>query len=289
MRWLRFDRRLIANAPRAFGRALVLACLILSGCSGWIVPVPLPQSAGPVATSRANVDEKTPDRIVANQTTRTQVLLTLGEPDGRGLDDRWFTYGTVARRGGIKWVNSMTVLNEPNVSQRLLIRFDPQGIVSSVEFSQNICTEELHNCLEAAGGDLLAVEQAQIDASGVVLAEYNPVSLKWRSSRTCSLRAKSEYDAGYGDAFVVTERAVFWRDRRSAPRWRMLPVGDVEDAPSVQDDGVWEWIPVRQRNGSCLFFEVGMFADPNGLSEAQHLRSFFVAWIAHNAAQQGSP
>jgi hypothetical protein len=181
----------------------------------------------------------------------------------------------------------MTVLNHPNVSQRLLIRFDLHGIVSSVEFSQHICTEEFHDCLEATGGDLLTVEQAQLDASGEVLARYGPVRLEWRSSRTCSLRA-NEYEAGFGDAFVITERAIFWRDRRSAPRWRMFPMGDVKDAPPVQDDGVWEWIPVRERNGSCLFFEVDMLADPHGLGEAQQLRSFLLAWIAHYAGQQDS-
>lgn len=121
-----------------------------------------------------------------------------------------------------------------------------------------------------------------------MLARYDPVRLEWRSSGTCNLKKASNYDGGYGDAFVVTEHGIFWRDRRTAPRWRTLSIGDVQDAPAVQDDGVWEWIPVRKRDGACVFFDVEMFADPNGLSEARQLRSFLVAWIAHSEGQQDS-
>jgi|SRR5262245_9870046 len=290
MRWSRFARRLITSFPRACGCGLVLAGVLLSGCPGPVVPVPVPQLAGPVASSRANVDDKTQDRITAGQTTRTEVLLKLGAPDGRAPDDSWFTYGTVARRGGVKWY-AMSTIGDSNASQRLLVRFDPQGIVSSVDFSQRNCTEEVHNCLEATGGDLLAVEETQVDAFGQELARHDPIRLEWRASATCNLKESSYYDGGYGDAFVVTEQAIFWRDRRDAPRWRTIPIGDVQDAPAVQDDGVMEWIPVRKRDGSCVFFDVGAFADANGLSEARQLRSFLVAWIAHSgvrpAAERG--
>ena len=79
-----------------------------------------------------------------------------------------------------------------------------------------------------------------------------------------------------------------WHFLAGSPHWRTLSIGDVQDAPAVQDDGVWEWIPVRKRDGACVFFDVGMFADPNGLSEARQLRSFLVAWIAHSEGQQDS-
>jgi len=187
------------------GRTLVLSCLsFLCGCPPEVVPIPVPQSTGPVASSRANIDERTQDPVIAAQTTRTQILLMLGEPDGRAPDDSWFTYGTVARRGGIKWL-FMAPIGHPNTSKLLLMHFDSRGVVSSVEFSRRDCTEEEHTCLEATGGDLLAVDDTQINASGKVLAQYDyhSVTFEWRS-QTCSLKDKSDYDAGYADAFVAS-------------------------------------------------------------------------------------
>jgi hypothetical protein len=267
-------------------RTLLLTCLFLSGCAGWVVPVPVPQSAGPTRSSRANLDERTQDRVIATQTTRTQLLLLLGEPDGRGPEDSWFAYGTVARRGGIKWEDSFMVHGNPNSSQRLLINFDSQGVVSAVEFTQRDCAEEQYTCLEATGGDLLAVDDAQINATGKILAQYDPIILDWRSSQRCTLKPKSYYDAGHGDAFVVTEQAIFWRDQSTAPRWRTLSISDVQDIPWLQDDGAFEWIAVQKLDGSCLLFNVGIFADPNGLSQAQQLRSFLTALVAHQAEHQ---
>ena len=80
---------------------LTLCCGLLHGW--WSLPVPVPRSSGPAASSRAEVPKNLPGEIKAGEATRREVLLLLGEPDGRGDQDRWFTYGSSAGRGGVGW------------------------------------------------------------------------------------------------------------------------------------------------------------------------------------------
>ena len=82
--------------PRWF-LALVASAALLSGC-----PVPLPPTYD--SASRQNVGEHIPDFIVNGETTRDDVLLRLGEPDGRGPGDRWFAYGSQYSKGGVLFV-----------------------------------------------------------------------------------------------------------------------------------------------------------------------------------------
>jgi len=146
-------------------QALPVLCALLSGCAGSVVPLPSYQSAGPVAWARTNIDAQTSSRIAAGQTTRTEVLLMLGEPDGRAPDDSWFTYGSVARLGGVKWA-AMVEYGDWNSSVRLIIRFDTHGVVSATEFSQRDCSEWRRTCLDARGTDLLVVDYAGANSQG---------------------------------------------------------------------------------------------------------------------------
>src|SRR5215469_2626292 len=74
---------------------------LLSGCIA--VPVPVSHHAGPEPGSRANIGDAAPPTVVAGRTTRVQVLMNLGEPDGRGEGDSWFTYQSIENRGGVHW------------------------------------------------------------------------------------------------------------------------------------------------------------------------------------------
>ena len=65
--------------------------------------LPVPRPAGPTRSSRIEVSAASLEQIVAGRTTRTEVLLLLGEPDGRADLDRWFTYGSRVLRGGVGW------------------------------------------------------------------------------------------------------------------------------------------------------------------------------------------
>jgi len=119
-----------------------------------MIPVPVPRTAGPVEGSRTNVDAQTSRQIVVGQATRTDVVALLGEPDGRALDDSWFTYGSLRRLGGIGWADSLRDYGDWNSSNRLVVRFDKGGVVSSTDFSERNCTASRHDCLDPAGSDL---------------------------------------------------------------------------------------------------------------------------------------
>jgi outer membrane protein assembly factor BamE (lipoprotein component of BamABCDE complex) len=120
--------------------------------------VPVQRAGTPAADSRADIDATTAPQIVAGHTTRTDVLLMLGEPDGRAANDRWFTYRTRVSRGGWHWaemeigpgVVAAMPVGEWDTVRRLLVRFDDSGIVSSVEFREKNCTG-CRNVLDARG------------------------------------------------------------------------------------------------------------------------------------------
>jgi hypothetical protein len=191
----------------------------------------------------------------------------------------------MAQRGGIR-VEWMTYMGDWDSSQRLLIRFDEHGVVSSVQFSQRDCTDAMHNCLEITGADVLAVDNAHVAASGQTIAHYDHDIVDWWSSPTCRLKDRpTGGEAGHGTALVITEHAIFWQDQRDAGQlWRTLSFEEIQEVLPVADDGVWEWIGVRKRSGSCLFFHVNMFADPRGWTQAQGLRSLIVAYLPSQSA-----
>ena len=283
-----FERRRVPELRRfVWTSALLLSFVLMSGCAP---PIPVVQAQGPIKSSRTNLDEKTSTRIVPKQTTRTQTLLMLGEPDGRGPDDSWFSYGSMAQRGGVRviWNN---FIGDWDSSQRLLIRFDAQAVVSSVQFAQRNCTDANHNCLEITGADMFAVDDSRVAASGQTLARYTHESVEWWSSPTCRLKDRpSGGEAGSGHELLITEHAIFWRDQRDelspGPPWRMLSFDEIQEVLPVADDGVWQWIGVRKRSGGCLFVHVNMFADPNGWIAADQLRSLIAV---HLPARPAAP
>src|SRR5271168_2510161 len=141
-----------APAMRSKATALacvVLCCGILHGCL--ILPIPVPRSSGPVAGSRAEVSKTLPEQVKAGETTRTDVLLLLGEPDGRGDLDRWFTYGSRVGRGGVGWellwmvgpgyggTGGTIKLDDWEKVRRATIQFNAAGVVSQVVFEEYHC------------------------------------------------------------------------------------------------------------------------------------------------------
>jgi hypothetical protein len=118
-----------------------------------------------------------PEHLVVGQTTRTQVLLVLGEPDGGAVDESWFVYGTIERRGGLRWAWVAAVgagygagaaggglLGNWDSSRRLIIRFDANGVVSDTSIEQRNCTTGNSGgdlCLDVAGGDMSRADAAQ--------------------------------------------------------------------------------------------------------------------------------
>jgi outer membrane protein assembly factor BamE (lipoprotein component of BamABCDE complex) len=84
-------------------------------------------------------------------TTRRQVLLLLGEPDGRPTLDSRFIYQTVTKRAGVRWgLFIVTMANQTGFarlgdwhkSQRLIIDFNEHGIVTNVAVDSRNCSQD---------------------------------------------------------------------------------------------------------------------------------------------------
>jgi outer membrane protein assembly factor BamE (lipoprotein component of BamABCDE complex) len=121
----------------AWALVVAAAATTLAGC-----PVPLVPRY--VSESRHNVGERMPDFIVAGTTTRDDVLLRLGEPDGRGPGDRWFAYGSSYSEGGVIFIMAAGggaggAGVEAIRYRRIVVRFDDQGVVGSANFVERLC------------------------------------------------------------------------------------------------------------------------------------------------------
>ena len=209
--------------------------------------------------------------MVVGQTTRTQVLLALGEPDGHAADDSWFVYGAVERRGGLRWAYVAGVvggggdigpIGDWDSSRRLTIRFDESGIVSGASVEQRNCTSG-HGCLDVAGGDISRADEAaqnlQLrEAAGSVIAAYDEVHIvpvPAESRCELSWRAFSKMTAA--GPLEIRERALYWRSTAQANEtWTELALGDIHAVPPLGHYGRYVFIPVEKRDGSCLLLTV---------------------------------
>src|SRR5215469_804209 len=86
------------NAPISTSVSCLLAACLFSGC----IPVVTPALLSP--DSRADLTAASQRGIEVGKTTRVDVLLALGEPDGRAVDERWFTYSSV-RASSAGWLD----------------------------------------------------------------------------------------------------------------------------------------------------------------------------------------
>jgi outer membrane protein assembly factor BamE (lipoprotein component of BamABCDE complex) len=149
--WLPYGRnRRFASA----GIAAALLCLSLGGCIPFATPHLLDSD------SRGDVTTATQQRLEVGKTTRVDVLLALGAPDGRAADDDWFTYGSArtSEVGGFLFllVDGIGVEHVNTHVSRLLVKFDSNGIVSSVELQQSECSGFMaaQGCLDLKGKEL---------------------------------------------------------------------------------------------------------------------------------------
>jgi outer membrane protein assembly factor BamE (lipoprotein component of BamABCDE complex) len=118
-----------------------------------------------------NLGDSVPEWLVVGQTTRQEVLLVLGEPDGPAYNEEWYGYITVRRLGGIGFGGisdggGFDVRLKVVRFRRLLVRFDAAGVVSEASFITARCGESSLNtsgggdwttkpCLDVAGNDVV--------------------------------------------------------------------------------------------------------------------------------------
>jgi hypothetical protein len=240
---------------------------LLSGCI--VLPAPIPTSSDPSRGSRASVGAAAPGDIVAGETTRTQVLLKLGEPDVRGLDDLWFSYSSLVGRGGVRWMlvyaaggyaggtGGAHSLGQWDASSRLTVKFDERGIVSAVSFDRKDCTAwDTHDCLPRADSTLVAADdEKQGEAlAGSLVTSYNLYLIVASRGSRCTY---SDFGAREsGRPFEIRERGLAWWIDYPSHQRESLQFQEIQEVRPVERHvGHW-WIPIQKLNGSCLFLQV---------------------------------
>jgi hypothetical protein len=140
----------------------------------YVACVPVPLLHGDASYSRNNVGDKVPEFIVAGKTTKAEVLLSLGEPDGVSDNGIQFTYTRITGNGGIGFVGKILYRAEGMTYRRLIILFDETGVVISAKHERVSCSERewdmhsgsgptvdpSHTCLNVSGQDALLKNSA---------------------------------------------------------------------------------------------------------------------------------
>ena len=227
----------VPRGGRRIAAALAIT-LALTAC------VPIPLLSHTVTGSRENLGDSMPGAIVEGKSTREDVLLALGEPDRRGIDDRWFTYESASSLGGVQVVLVPPGYAEPaalatreEVRYRVVVvRFDPQGVVTAAHFAEHVCRqwrpgfEEAHPCVDLAAGVEPIARGSSLDARATLGSEAGE-------------RLRDSFiDAAYrrGDHWIdgaafVTNRAVYFLDRaaqgepvsRLVFRWSAAEIAEI--------------------------------------------------------------
>jgi hypothetical protein len=272
---------------------MVVGAVLLAGC-----PVPLPPMYD--ARSRQNVGDHIPEFIVYAQTTRDEILLRLGEPDGRGSGDRWFAYGSRYGNGGVVFVmaagGGAGALGVESVRyRRLVIRFDDSGVVTGASFVQRDCPsfalavgsqgEESRPCLDVTTDD--APQSVPMVEPGVppgerVVAIYDNVT--WAVTLHGLLNPERRLIPG---TLTLTDRSLVFAGKRAAadgsPIVRRIPYADMTGAQSglmhqilIQVAGKeYEAFEVRQAGAapaeSMANVDAPDFAEPPGRSIVEFL------------------
>jgi outer membrane protein assembly factor BamE (lipoprotein component of BamABCDE complex) len=137
----------IRSSPLVLARlAACLAILALWGC------VPLPATHVEKREFERNIDEQSMLAFAIGKTTRREILLNLGQPDGVMDDERTFIYLADATEAGYKWrflyalpagpysavvgLTPETAGPQSEERYRLTVWFDEQGLVKNYKFER---------------------------------------------------------------------------------------------------------------------------------------------------------
>lgn len=236
---------------------IVLMSMLLTAC-----PIPLPR--GDTSDSRQNVGDVVPDFIVAGKTTRGDVLLALGEPDGMSDNGERFTYTRRTREGGVLLLiaaggGAGGVSTETMTYRRLIITFDGAGIVTDARSEQASCTErELMMgetirsapCVSVSGQDLLSSDIGTVFTPALWHQGVHGFEL---------IRGFRPEPPAIHGSLVVGETHIYFflpdADSKSVARLQ-IPYADIEDI-SVETFGFNRRVVVKRLSGAYESFSVG--------------------------------
>jgi hypothetical protein len=238
--WLPFGRNQRFGSARIAG---ALCCLALGGCIPFATPHLLQSD------SRIDVTTATQQRLEVGKSTRADVLLALGAPDGRAADDSWFTYGSArtSEVGGFLFllVDGIGLEHLNTHVSRLLVKFDPRGIVSNVDLQKSECSGLMvaQGCLDLKGKELTAADAAREQGYGIALLSFPRAQFRRGAPEKCEFKFHTPEVHG---PLVITDRAIVMGDTA-------LGYTQIEEILPVRHQELDSWVVLKGRDGICTF------------------------------------
>ncbi|MDN0084652.1 hypothetical protein QU487_18110 [Crenobacter sp. SG2305] len=244
-----------ALASRIF---VALLLMTLAAC------IILPLSEGPSPDTRQNITDQVPTFIVAGVTTRAEVLLRLGEPDGTTEHDLQFTYTKGVRTGGLGILmcggfNCGGGASSKMTYDRLTIQFDDKNVVTSSRLERISCWEHDFGgklsspCANVAGRDLLAMQINVSDSAVFPSATWcTGVRLKWWQALPP--------DCPIGTLVISTSAILFYADNADSKSAPMLtvPYTGIASAEMVKDMFSVKGIAFKRADGTNDSITIGV-------------------------------
>ena len=249
----------------ARGGLLLCATALLVGC-----PVPLP--SGYSALSRENIGEDLTVELTAGVTTREEVLLLLGEPDGAGPGDAWLSYGSIYGEGGVIFIlcagGSCAGTGAEKVEyRRLVVTFDEQGLMTNAEFVDRECWEGMvglgssgvssPQCMQVSmPGDTLPVSAGAIsEGAPIVFESPIPDDLQEFAAGSAELITPGWF-SGFSAAIAAYAHSQQTRDMHDSGQWENLARTVIKDR--YGDDLHWYYLG-RAAEGLGLCDAAGVY------------------------------
>jgi hypothetical protein len=123
-----------------------LLAVLMPNMLGGCIALPVPAF---YVSARRNIEAVVPDFVVPGETTRAEVLMTLGMPDIVTDDDEEFIYLVVRSRAGVWMTYGWRDYSFAKVEYRQLdLSFDHEGAVASASVATGLCedSEESATC-----------------------------------------------------------------------------------------------------------------------------------------------
>jgi hypothetical protein len=234
---------------------------VLGGCIPFATPKLLnTNSRGDVAAETRNVAE-------AGRANRVDVLLALGEPDGRGIDDRWFTYASsrTSEVGTVTFllVSGFVTEHVSTTTERLVIRFDSAGIVSKTDLEESNCAGFMvaQGCLDMKGRDLMASDAANAKGAGTVLLAFADAQFRRGAPTDCGFGFRTSQVSG---PLVIADRAIVMGETD-------LAYDQISEVLPIRHQEMESWVALKGVDGICTFICV-----PDSKTNASRIHDLLV-------------
>lgn len=240
----------------------------LAGCIPFATPALLDTD------SRGDITVAAQQKLEVGTTTRVDVLLTLGEPDGRAVDDSWFAYGSArsSEVGALAFliVSGFGIEHVSTDVSRLIVRFDARGVVSSADLDRSKCGGLMvaRGCHDVRGGDLAAADAALAGGEKVVLLSYSSSHVVEGTPDHCDIEFRKK---GIDGPLALTDRAIVMRDSK-------LAYAGIAEVMPIKHKELESWVALKRRDGICVFIFL-----PDSGNTAPRVRQLILEQIAAGA------